>query len=143
MIQSLISKTRKPRLVIPLSILVLTAIAFAALRAERVEVARVAQDDMRQAVVASGRVRTPERVDLASQITARVRAIMVREGDAVSAGQLLVQLDPDEWQASVEQARASLAQAESRLRQISESSLPLAEQSLRQAQVNARKAERQ
>ena len=143
MIQSLISKTRKPRLVIPLSILVLTAIAFAALRAERVEVARVAQDDMRQAVVASGRVRTPERVDLASQIPARDRAIMVREGDAVSAGQLLVQLDPDEWQASVEQARASLAQAESRLRQISESSLPLAEQSLRQAQVNARKAERQ
>lgn len=142
MIQSLASKTRKLRLAIPLSLLALAVIAFATLRAERVEVARVEQGDMRQAVVASGRVRTPERVELASQITARVSAIMVREGDTVSAGQLLLQLDPDEWQASVEQARASMAQAESRLRQISESSLPLAEQTLRQAQANARQTAR-
>ncbi|MYZ52388.1 efflux RND transporter periplasmic adaptor subunit [Malikia spinosa] len=142
MIQALASKTRKLRLAIPLSLLALAVIAFATLRAERVEVARVEQGDMRQAVVASGRVRTPERVELASQITARVSAIMVREGDTVSAGQLLLQLDPDEWQASVEQARASMAQAESRLRQISESSLPLAEQTLRQAQANARQTAR-
>lgn len=134
MIQFLASKTRQRRLAMLLSGLVLTAVAFTTLRVDRVEVARVEQGEMRQAVVASGRVRTPERVELASQITARVSAIMVRKGDAVSAGQLLLQFDPAEWQASVEQAQASLAQAESRLRQISESSLPLAEQSLRQAE---------
>lgn len=143
MIQFLASKTRQRRLAMLLGGLVLTAVAFAILRGDRVEVARVEQGEMRQAVVASGRVRTPERVELASQITARVSAIMVREGDAVSAGQLLLQFDPAEWQASVEQAQASLAQAESRLRQISDSNLPLAEQSLRQAEVNARQAERQ
>ena len=93
--------------------------------------------------MASGRVRTPQRVEVASQITGRVTAVAVREGDAVTAGQVLLQLDAAEWQASVAQARASLAQAESRLRQIGEASLPLAEQTLRQAEANARQAERQ
>jgi HlyD family secretion protein len=88
-------------------------------------------------------VRTPQRVEVASQITGRVTGVAVREGDAVTAGQVLLQFDAAEWQASVAQARASLAQAESRLQQIGEASLPLAEQSLRQAEANARQAERQ
>ncbi len=137
------TNNRKKRLASVLVLLVLTAIAWVSLRGPRVEVALVQQGDMRQAVVASGRVRAPERVELASQITARVNAIMVREGDAVAAGQLLLQLDAAEWQANVAQARANLAQAESRLRQINESSLPLAEQNLRQAEASAKQAEKQ
>lgn len=121
----------------------LAAVAYFSLGGERVEVARVERGELRQAVVASGRVRTPQRVEVASQITGRVTGVAVREGDAVTAGQVLLQFDPAEWQASVAQARASLAQAESRLQQIGEASLPLAEQSLRQAEANARQAERQ
>ena len=59
MIQALASKTRKLRLAIPLSLLALAVIAFATLRAERVEVARVEQGDMRQAVVVSSAIAIP------------------------------------------------------------------------------------
>ena len=142
MIQFPARKNRTLGLAILLGGLVLTAVAFATLRGEQVEGAQVEQGEMRQAVVASGRVRTPERVELSGQITARVSAILVKEGDAVSAGQLLLQFDSAEWQASLAQAQASLAQAENRLRQISEANLPLAEQSLRQAEATARQAER-
>lgn len=121
----------------------LAAVAYVSLGGERVEAARVERGELRQAVVASGRVRTPQRVEVAGQITGRVSSVAVREGDAATAGQVLLQLDAAEWQAAVAQARASLAQAESRLQQIGEASLPLAEQNLRQAEANARQAERQ
>ena len=121
----------------------LAAVAYFSLGGERAEVARVERGELRQAVVASGRVRTPQRVEVASQITGRVTSVAVREGDTVTAGQVLLQFDAAEWQASVAQAKASLAQAESRLQQIGEASLPLAEQSLHQAEANARQAERQ
>lgn len=139
-----LARLPRPR---PLALLLggaaLAAAAYFSLGSERVEVARVERGELRQAVVASGRVRTPQRVEVASQITGRVTGVAVREGDSVTAGQVLVQFDAAEWQASVAQARASLAQAESRLLQISEASLPLAEQNLRQAEANARQAERQ
>ena len=125
---------RPRRLALLLGSSALAAVAYFSLGGERVEVARVERGELRQAVVASGRVRTPQRVEVASQITGRVTGVAVREGDAVTAGQVLLQFDAAEWQASVAQARASLAQAESRLQQISEASLPLAEQSLRQAE---------
>lgn len=138
------ARLSRPRhLALLLGAAALAAVAYFGLRSDRVEVARVERGELRQAVVASGRVRTPQRVEVASQITGRVTAVAVREGDAVTAGQVLLQLDAAEWQASVAQARASLDQAESRLRQIGEASLPLAEQTLRQAEANARQAERQ
>lgn len=117
--------------------------AYFGLRGERVEVVTVEQGSLRQAVVASGRVRTPLRVDVASQITATIKAVRVREGDVVTPGQALIEFDAAEWQASVAQARASLRQAESRLQQISTTGLPLAEQSLRQAEATAQQTERQ
>lgn len=122
--------------------LALAAVAYLGLRGERVEVARVERGEIRQAVVASGRVRTPLRIEVASQITGRIATVAVREGDTVAAGQLLLQFDAAEWQAGVAQARATLAQAESRLRQIGEAGLPLAEQSLSQAEATFRQAER-
>ena len=125
-----------------LGALALAAVAYLGLRSERVEVARVERGELRQAVVASGRVRTPLRIEVASQITGRIATVTVREGELVTAGQLLLQFDAAEWQAGVAQARATLAQAESRLRQIGEAGLPLAEQSQRLAEATDRQAER-
>lgn len=106
----------------------------AAFRAERGE--------LRQAVVASGRVRTPLRVEIAAQVTGRVAAVDVREGDRVEAGQALVRLDDAEARAAADQARATLAQGEARLRQLAAQSRPAAEQALRQADANRLQAER-
>ncbi len=134
---------RARRLALLLGGIALLAGGYWGLRGERVEGAVVERGELRQAVVASGRVRTPQRVEVAGQITGRVTRVAVREGDAVAVGQVLLQLDDAEWQAGVAQARATLTQAESRLQQIGEAGLPLAEQSLRQAEANARQAERQ
>jgi HlyD family secretion protein len=96
----------------------------------------VAQGDVVQTVVASGRVETPQRVEIGSQVTGTVAAIPVAEGQSVKAGQLLIALEDSEAKASVAQARAAVAQAAARLKQIRELNLPAAEQALRQAQVN-------
>lgn len=110
---------------------------------ERVPVLSVGQGELRQAIVASGRVRTPQRVEVASQIGGRVLAVDVREGDRVAVGARLVQLDEAEWQAARQQAQATLVQSEVKRRQLGELGLPVAEQGLRQAEANLAQAERQ
>jgi HlyD family secretion protein len=103
----------------------------------------VARGEVLQTIVASGRVVNPQRFDIASQITATVARVPVKEGQPVEAGQVLIELDGAEMRAQVEQARAALAQAEGRLRQLRETTLPSAQQSLRQARANLVDAQRQ
>jgi HlyD family secretion protein len=96
-----------------------------------------------QTIVASGRVETPLRIDIGSQITAAVAAIPVAEGQSVKAGQLLIAFNDSEAQAALEQARAAVAQARARLTQIGALALPLAQQALRQSEVNLENMRRQ
>ena len=110
---------------------------------EQVEVSRAAVGDLRQSVVASGRVRTPQRLEIAAQIAGRVLSVNVREGERVQPGQLLVQLDERELRAAVTQARAALRQTEARQRQLGEVGRPLADQALKQAQANLAQAQKQ
>lgn len=109
----------------------------------RVPVVRLTPGSLLRTVVASGRVETPLRVEVGSQITASVSAVPVAAGQSVVAGQPLVLLDGAEARATVEQARASVQQAEARLHQLRELALPSAAQAVRQAEVNLRNAEAQ
>ena len=109
---------------------------------ERAAAFRAERGELRQAVVASGRVRTPQRVEIAAQVTGRVAAVAVREGERIEPGQVLVRLDDAEARAAADQARATLAQGEARLRQLAAQSRPAAEQALRQAEANRVQAER-
>ena len=102
----------------------------------KVEVARVARRDVVQTVVASGRVATPYRVDVGSQIVGTVAAVPVEQGQTVKAGQVLIVLEASEARAGVKQAEVAVTQAEARLRQLREVQLPVAEQTLRQAEAN-------
>ncbi len=63
----------------------------------------------------SARVATLSRVEIGSTVTGRVEAVRVREGDAVRAGDLLVQLESDEARAALAQAEAAQRQAQARL----------------------------
>jgi HlyD family secretion protein len=99
--------------------------------------------DILQTVVASGRVETPLRVSIGSQITGTVAAIPVQEGQSVTAHQLLIALEDSEAKASVAAAQAAVVQAEARLKQIRDVALPAAEQALRRAQANLANARRQ
>ena len=102
----------------------------------KVAVEVVRTEDIVQTIVASGRVETPLRVDIGSQITGTVASVPVVEGQLVQVQQRLITLEDGEAQALVAQARASVAQAEARLNQIRKLGLPAAKQSLKQAQIN-------
>lgn len=102
----------------------------------RVAVQSPVRRDLLQTVVASGRVLAPTRVSLASTVTGRVTKVLAREGERVRAGQLLVELERDEAQAAVAQARAGVAQAEARLEQLSRFTSPLMAEEVRQAETN-------
>jgi HlyD family secretion protein len=97
---------------------------------------RVARREIVQAVVASGRVAKPHRVDIGSQIMGTVTAVPVAEGQTVPAGEILIVLESSEARALVKQAELAVAQAEARLRQLRELQLPVADHSLRQAEAN-------
>jgi HlyD family secretion protein len=139
-------RSAQGRITLPLVglvMLVVAATAFFALRSDAVAVVRVEQGELRQAVVASGRVRTPQRIEVSAQVAGLVREVAVQEGAHVEPGQTLVRLDEREAQAAVAQALAAVNQAEARLRQIRELSLPAAAQLLRQAEAQALQAGRQ
>jgi HlyD family secretion protein len=103
----------------------------------------VTRGDVVQTVVASGRVATPRRVAIGSQITGTVETVPVAEGESVSAGQMLITLKDDEYKAAVETARAAVSQAEARLKQLRDVALPSAQQSMRQAKATLLNARQQ
>ena len=91
--------------------------------------------DLVQTVVGSARVESPNRVDIASQITATVAHVPVAEGTQVQAGAVLIELAGADLEAAARQAERAVAQARGRLRQIRELQSPLAEQAWRQAKA--------
>jgi HlyD family secretion protein len=130
-------RTRRWRILAAAGALVaLGYLLFAALAGPRVRVVSVARLDVVQSVVASGRIATPNRVDVGSQIIGMVADVPVKEGQAVTAGETLVLLQSSEFRAGVKQAEVAVAQAEARLRQLRELQLPVASQALRQAEAN-------
>lgn len=100
----------------------------------------VLRRDLVQSVVASGHVQTPHRLDVGAQITGTVLRVPVAEGQAVQAGDLLVELDANEAKANSQQADAAVVHAQPRLRQLQEVQAPVAAQALRQAQANLENA---
>lgn len=96
----------------------------------------VISGELHQTVVASGRVIWPQRVELAAEVTGRVSSIPVKEGQQVTRGQLLVQLEDKDERANVVLALASVAQAEAKVRQQREVGLPTAMEMVNQAQAD-------
>lgn len=91
---------------------------------------------LRQSVVASGRIISPQRVTVATEMTGRILKIPVKEGQQVERGMLLIQLDDEDERAAIAQTMTSVAQAEAKLRQQQEVTLPTAQQNVKQAQAD-------
>ncbi len=117
--------------------------AFLQVAGPQIDAAKVVRRDVVESVVVSGRVATPYRVDIGSQIVGTVESVPVEQGQAVKAGETLVVLDSKEARAAVKQAEVAVAQAEARLRQLRELQLPVADQSLLQAEANLTNARSQ
>ena len=101
-----------------------------------VETYQVIQTELRQTVVASGRVASPQRVSVSAEINGRVKSIPVMEGQVVRRGQPLILLDDNTERASLAEAQAAVALAEAKIRQQREVGLPTAHENLRQAQAD-------
>lgn len=104
-------------------------------RTKAVTMVGVLRADLSQTVVATGRVNLPARVDVASEVTATIQQVAVREGDHVKAGGLLVQLADAEARATLEQAQAALAEARARQDQQRDVAAPMATAALTQAEA--------
>lgn len=100
-------------------------------------------EDVQTSVVASGRVLAPARVELGATITGRVQRVAVRDGARVAEGELLVQLEQQELNASIAQARAVRDRARARVESVTKLALPTAQESQSQAQSNVALAERE
>lgn len=95
------------------------------------------------AIRASGRIEVTE-VNVSSKVTGRVARLLVQEGTDVKSGQLIAELEGEELEAQLRQARAALQSAEARLTQarITLRVEPITIRSqIRQAEENLRAAE--
>jgi len=81
-------------------------------RGPEVRLEEVGRRNLVALVTASGSVRPSRTVDISSDVSARVTQLLVREGDDVRAGQVLLRLDPTQFQAALARARAGFSQAQ-------------------------------
>ncbi len=93
------------------------------------------------AIVVSGRVQAPNRIEIGSVIIGRVVNVRVVEGDTVAAGQPLIELDPQELRAGLAQAQAAESIARTRIASVGELALPQSADALAQAEAQLRFAE--
>lgn len=82
----------------------------------RVSATTVMRRDVARTLVLTGRVRSPARSRLGASISGTIREVLVREGDHVVRGQLLLRMDDAQATAGVAQAEAAVAQAEAQAR---------------------------
>lgn len=82
-----------------------------------VRMEQVTRRDLVSAVTASGKIEAKTSVDISADITGRIIRIAVREGDPVSKGQFLIQIDPAQYQAAVSRAQGLVASTEATLAQ--------------------------
>jgi HlyD family secretion protein len=80
-------------------------------KATEVRIEAVQKRDLVASVTASGQVEPRTKVDVASDISGRIVRLAVKEGQVVSKGQFLLEIDPSQYQAAVQRAEAALAAA--------------------------------
>lgn len=112
-----------------------------------VRIATIGLGDISRTREVSGSIAALNEVVLSSKLLAPVRTVTVREGDPVRRGQLIVQLDPTDFQSQMRQQEAAVRSAEARLAQAqanlrlaqdqTRSGIRVAEQALVSAQARA------
>jgi HlyD family secretion protein len=76
------------------------------------KLAKVEKGDIARSVVATGKIEPLAKVEVKSKASGLVKQIFVDYGDTVRPGEVLVELDKEELQARLREARASLMAAE-------------------------------
>ena len=87
----------------------------AAKPARQVKTAAVAETPFGETVTATGTLAAYEQTTVSVKVPGRVRVLSVDLGSVVSRGQVIAQVDSEDYRLRVQQAEASLAQARARL----------------------------
>ncbi|HWP37639.1 MAG TPA: efflux RND transporter periplasmic adaptor subunit [Gemmatimonadales bacterium] len=98
-----------------LAVLVGAVVVGTAARGDRgveVRLEAVSRRSLVATVTASGRITPKSAVDISADITGRIVSLPVKEGDRVRKGDLLVRIDPSQYEAAVARAQAFLSSAE-------------------------------
>jgi len=109
--------SRKKKIIIGVVVVALIAVlSFNALRQERsgtveVRTENVHRRDLVAQVSATGHIEPKTSVDITTDVAGRIVELPVEEGQDVAEGDLLLVIDPAQYQASVSRARAGLSQA--------------------------------
>lgn len=119
----------KTILIIVGALIVLLAIAYftgviGKEKAEKVTVEKAGQKNVIETVTASGKVQPETEVKLSSEVSGEVTELLVKEGDVVKKGQLLIKVRPDVLKSGYDRAiatnssqKASVAAAQQMLQQ--------------------------
>lgn len=78
---------------------------------KEVAIALAANQEIRPTILASGVLAYRNEVALTSELVAKVREILVEEGDSVEKGQLLLRLDPETYRNAIDREQATRRQA--------------------------------
>jgi HlyD family secretion protein len=98
-----------------LAVLVGAVVVGTAARGDRgteVRLEAVGRRSLVATVTASGRITPQSAVDISADITGRIVRLPVREGETVKRGDLLVRIDPSQYEAAVARAQALLSSSE-------------------------------
>jgi len=87
-------------------------------RGTPVQVDTVSRRTISSRVKATGQITPEKKVQISAKVVGEVTRLNVREGDHVTEGQILLQIEPDVYEAVRNQARAALQQAEEQIRSI-------------------------
>lgn len=109
------------------------AIASSREKGQEVRTETVERRDLTSVVTASGIIQPKRKVEISADLSGRVIALAVEEGQWVEQGDLLLRIDPTSYQAAVRRAEAMVAQAQAQASQ--------ARANLLQARNAARRAE--
>lgn len=74
-----------------------------------VRIEAVESRDLVASVTASGQVQPRSKVNLSADITGKIVRLAVGEGDMVTRGQFLLQIDPEQYEAALQRSQAGLA----------------------------------
>jgi HlyD family secretion protein len=133
--------SRKKKIIIGVVVvLLLGAIAFANVKFKRTEGLEVTTEGVQkrrlEAIVsASGKIQPKRDVNISADTMGRVTDLAVEEGDRVTKGQFLLQIDPRNLRTAVQRTEASLAAANSQVEQL-RVAIESSKVALKQAQDN-------
>jgi HlyD family secretion protein len=108
-----------------------------------VQTASVSLETIVQTVNATGRIQPKTQVRISADVSAKITALHVEEGDWVEAGTLLVELDRERYQAAVESAEANVRSAQANAKLVQQNMLMAEKDYDRARDVVARKLESQ